>query len=115
MPSNRRLIERLKFNTKVTVNFKDEAPIVTTTIDASPFGAFIKSDVHKPIGTNLTIELTLPQIDKPLVIDCVVAHIRNTTTASLPVGFGVCFILSNPQQITSLVQAFQNLENKQEA
>lgn len=115
MPHNKRLVPRFKVNLTVVVKFKDEIPIVTTTADASPFGAFIKCDKFKPIGTRLIIDIVLPSDNVSTSIECTVAHNRTEASSFLPVGFGVCFIINTPEQIALLMQAFSSFEVKQEA
>jgi CheY-like chemotaxis protein len=94
----------------VTVRFPTEPPQELITADISPFGAFIVSEVAKPVGTEGRMELLLPHLLEPIEVGCKVVHIRSQGTVDMPKGFGVRFVTDDPKDMARLVKAFATPE-----
>ncbi len=77
-------------------------------VDLNNIGAFIATELVLDKGTSLRVELCVPDVDEPLLINAVVARRTERIegqSGAIPAGLGVMFIADNEKEETFIQNA----------
>ena len=70
-------------------------------VDLNNIGAFIATDLVVEEGTSLRVELCVPDVDEPLLVNAVVARLTErieSESGAIPAGLGLMFITDNEKE-----------------